>query len=274
MRIRTATGDEVPLSMVADTVSGRSFSTITRVNQKRALRVSGEIDENDPDADATAINARLRDVVMPRIMARYDGLSWRFEGDQKKKTELLFALAGGFAIALFAMYALIAIPLHSFLQPLLIITAIPFGFVGAAIGHMLTGYDLSILSMFGVIALSGIVVNDNIVLVDWINKRRREHDSLFEAVRTAGAARFRPILLTSLTTFFGLLPLLLEKSMQARFLVPMGVSLAFGVLFATLITLVLVPCLYLILADFTNTASKSWRWLYGRKPESVANPNS
>ncbi|MGK0202708.1 MAG: multidrug efflux pump subunit AcrB, partial [Planctomycetota bacterium] len=244
MRIRTANGSEVPLRMVADTVSGRSFSTITRVNQKRALRVSGEIDENDPDADATAINERLRDVVMPMIMARYDGLSWRFEGDQKKKTELLFALAGGFAIALFAMYALIAIPLQSFLQPLLIITAIPFGFVGAAIGHMLTGYDLSILSMFGVIALSGIVVNDNIVLVDWINKRRKEHDSLLEAVRTAGSARFRPILLTSLTTFFGLLPLLLEKSMQARFLVPMGVSLAFGVLFATLITLVLVPCLY------------------------------
>ncbi|MGK0154453.1 MAG: multidrug efflux pump subunit AcrB [Neolewinella sp.] len=281
MRIRTATGDEVPLRMVADTISGRSFSTITRVNQKRALRVSGEIDENDPNADATAINARLRDVVMPKIMARYDGLSWRFEGDQKKKTELLIALAGGFAIALFAMYALIAIPLQSFLQPLLIITAIPFGFVGAAIGHMLTGYDLSILSMFGVIALSGIVVNDNIVLVDWINKRRRDHDSLLEAVRTAGAARFRPILLTSLTTFFGLLPLLLEKSMQARFLVPMGVSLAFGVLFATLITLVLVPCLYLILADFNNSvtkswgwATKSWRWLYGHSTETVAKPNS
>lgn len=264
MRIRTASGDEVPLRMVADTVSGRSFSTITRVNQKRALRVSGEIDENDPDADATAINERLRDVVMPEIMSRYDGLSWRFEGDQKKKTELLIALAGGFAIALFAMYALIAIPLHSFLQPLLIITAIPFGFVGAAIGHMITGYDLSILSMFGIIALSGIVVNDNIVLVDWINKRREGSGSLLDAVRTAGAARFRPILLTSLTTFFGLLPLLLERSMQARFLVPMGVSLAFGVLFATLITLVIVPCLYLILADFTNTMQKSWRWLYGR----------
>lgn len=274
MRIRTPSGDEVPLSNVATTTSGRSFSTITRVNQKRALRVSGEIDENDPDASAEAINARLRDEVMPAIVARYDGLSWRFEGDQKKKTELLIALAGGFVIALFAMYALIAIPLHSFLQPLLIITAIPFGFVGAAIGHVLTGYDLSILSMFGVIALSGVVVNDNIVLVDWINQRRREHDSLLHAVSTAGAARFRPILLTSLTTFFGLLPLLLERSMQARFLVPMGVSLAFGVLFATMITLVLVPCLYLILADFTNSVGRSWRWLYGRTDAAAANPNS
>ena len=207
-------------------------------------------------------------------MARYDGLSWRFEGDQKKKTELLISLAGGFIIALFAMYALIAIPLHSFLQPLLIITAIPFGFVGAALGHIITGYDLSILSMFGVIALSGVVVNDNIVLVDWINQRRREHDSLLHAVSTAGAARFRPILLTSLTTFFGLLPLLLERSMQARFLVPMGVSLAFGVLFATLITLVLVPCLYLILADFSNSTQRVWRWLYGRSSTPVANADS
>ena len=126
---------------------------------------------------------------MPAIVARYDGLSWGFEGDQKKKTELLVALAGGFIIALFAMYALIAIPLHSFLQPLLIITAIPFGFVGAALGHLLPGYDLSILSMFGVIALAGIVVNDNIVLVDWINKQREQQSSLFDAVRTAGAAR-------------------------------------------------------------------------------------
>ena len=145
----------------------------------------------------------------------------------------------------------------------LIITAIPFGFVGAVIGHMFTGYDLSILSMFGVIALSGVVVNDNIVLVDWINKRRSDKASLMEAVRTAGAARFRPILLTSLTTFFGLLPLLLERSVQARFLVPMAVSLAFGVLFATLITLVLVPCLYLVLDDVVGSIRRTWRWLYG-----------
>jgi len=270
MRIRTPSGDEVPLNIVADATSGRSFSTITRVNQKRSLRVSGEIDENDPNASADAINERLRAEVMPAIVARYDGLSWKFEGDQKKKTELLLALAGGFVIALFAMYALIAIPLHSFLQPLLIISAIPFGFVGATLGHLLTGYDLSILSMFGVIALSGIVVNDNIVLVDWINKQRSQQATLFEAVRTAGAVRFRPILLTSLTTFFGLLPLLLERSMQARFLIPMGVSLAFGVLFATFITLVLVPCLYLLLEDFVTTVRKSWRWLYGSRTSGAA----
>ncbi|MCK5942668.1 MAG: efflux RND transporter permease subunit [Planctomycetes bacterium] len=269
MRIRTAAGDEVPLSVVAEVTSGRSSSTITRVDQKRALRVSGDIDENDPSASAEAVNARIRDEIMPRLMARHHGLSWAFEGDQKKKTELLISLAGGFVIALFAMYALMAIPLHSFLQPVLIITAIPFGFVGAVLGHMLTGYDLSILSMFGVIALSGVVVNDNIVLVDWINKRRKESGSLLDAVRSAGAARFRPILLTSLTTFFGLLPLLLERSVQARFLVPMGVSLAFGVLFATLITLVLVPCMYLVLADVVGAVRRSWRWLYGRRDEAT-----
>jgi len=260
MRIRTPSGDEVPLGVVAERVEGRSFSSITRVDQKRALRVSGEIDENDPDASAEAINARIRDEIMPRIVQRHDGLTWGFEGDQKKKTDLLVSLAGGFVIALFAMYALMAIPLHSFLQPFLIITAIPFGFVGAILGHMITGYDLSILSLFGVIALSGVVVNDNIVLVDWINQRREHHDTLLQAVRSSGAARFRPILLTSLTTFFGLLPLLLERSVQARFLVPMGVSLAFGVLFATLVTLIVVPCLYLVLDD----ARRAFRWLYGR----------
>jgi multidrug efflux pump subunit AcrB len=265
MRIRTPSGDEVPLGVVAETSTGRSFSSITRVDRKRALRVSGEIDENDPDASAEAINARLRDVILPALVSRHTGLSWAFEGDQKKKTELLLSLAGGFVIALFAMYALMAIPLHSFLQPFMILTAIPFGVVGAVLGHLITGYDLSILSMFGVIALSGVVVNDNIVLVDWINQRREQHDELLHAVRTAGGARFRPILLTSLTTFFGLLPLLLEKSVQARFLVPMGVSLAFGVMFATCISLVLVPSLYLVLDDGKRAAKRLFGWLYGHR---------
>ncbi|MEC9047400.1 MAG: efflux RND transporter permease subunit [Planctomycetota bacterium] len=261
MRIRTAAGDEVPLDVVADVEHGRSSSTITRVNQVRALRVSGDIDEGDPNASADAVNARLERDVMPQIVARFPGLSWGFEGDQKKKVDVLLSLGGGFIIALFVMYALMAIPLHSFFQPALIITAIPFGAVGAVLGHIVTGYDLSILSTLGVIALSGVVVNDNIVLVDWINQRRKDR-SLLDAVSTAGAARFRPILLTSLTTFFGLLPLLLERSVQAKFMIPMAVSLAFGVLFATLITLVLVPCLYLVLEDVQRGVRASLRWLY------------
>ena len=264
LRIRTPSGDEVPLAEVATATTGRASSSITRVNRKRALRVSGEVDESDPNASPEAINARLRTEVMPRLVARHPGLSWGFEGDQKKKTDLLLSLAGGFAIALFAIYALMAIPLKSYLQPLLIMTAIPFGIVGAIGGHMLTGYDLSILSMFGVVALAGVVVNDNIVLVDWVNQRRAHHDSLLDAVRTAGAARLRPILLTSLTTFGGLTPLLLEKSVQARFLVPMAVSLGFGVMFANLVSLVLVPSLYLALDDGKRAIGGAWRWLYGR----------
>ena len=267
MRIRTPSGDEVPLHEVAEAETGRSSASIQRVNRKRALRVSGEIDESDPNASAEAINARIRDTIMPEVVRQHPGLTWGFEGDQKKKSDLLRSLAGGFLLALFIIYALMAIPLKSFLQPVLIMTAIPFGVVGAILGHMLTGYDLSILSLFGVIALAGVVVNDNIVLVDWINQRREEHDTLLQAVKSAGAARFRPIMLTTLTTFGGLTPLLLEKSVQARFLVPMGVSLAFGVMFATLLSLVLVPSLYLVLDDVRSVCSRSWRWLYGSRSD-------
>jgi multidrug efflux pump subunit AcrB len=265
LRIRTPSGDEVPLAEVATATAGRSASTITRVDRKRALRVSGEIDENDRDASPAAINARLRQHVLPALVERHSGLSWAMQGDQKKQADLLRSLAGGFAIALFLIYALMAVPLKSFVQPLLIMTAIPFGVVGAIAGHLLTGYDLSILSMFGVIALAGVVVNDNIVLVDWVNQRRAEHASVFDAVRTAGAARLRPILLTSLTTFGGLTPLLLEKSVQARFLVPMAVALGFGVMFATLISLLLVPSLYLVLDDVRRGVGGAWRWLYGSR---------
>ncbi|MFN9706089.1 MAG: efflux RND transporter permease subunit [Planctomycetota bacterium] len=266
LRIRTGSGDELPLAEVADAAFGRAASTITRVDRKRSLRVSGDIDENDPEASPAAVNGRLRESVLPALVARPPGLGWAFQGDQKKQADQLRSLAGGFAIALFLIYALMAVPLKSFLQPFLIMTAIPFGVVGAIAGHMLTGYDLSILSLFGVVALAGVVVNDNIVLVDWVNQRRAEHASLFEAVRTAGAARLRPILLTSLTTFGGLTPLLLEKSVQARFLVPMAVALGFGVLFATLISLVLVPALYLVLEDLRRVVGGAWRWLYGRRP--------
>jgi multidrug efflux pump subunit AcrB len=266
LRIRTPGGDEVPFADVAAATTGRSASAITRVDRKRTLRVSGEIDENDPNASASAINARLRSELLPALVSRHPGLTWGFEGDQKKQRELFAALGGGFLIALFAIYALMAVPLKSFLQPLLIMTAIPFGVVGAVLGHLIAGYDLSILSMFGVVALAGVVVNDNIVLVDWVNTRRREHDSLLQAVRTAGAQRFRPILLTSLTTFGGLAPLLLEKSVQARFLVPMAISLGFGVMFATLVSLLLVPSLYLALDDVTSRVRGAWRWLYGSRP--------
>jgi multidrug efflux pump subunit AcrB len=165
-------------------------------------------------------------------------------------------LARGFALALLAIFALLAIPFKSYLQPLIVMSAIPFGFIGAIWGHLLMGMDLAILSMFGIVALTGVVVNDSLVMVDFINRAFRRGVPLDESIYTAGASRFRPILLTSLTTFAGLTPLLLEKSMQARFLIPMAISLAFGVLFATFITLILVPSLYAILEDFKRAAAR------------------
>ena len=169
-------------------------------------------------------------------------------------------LKQGFMLALVMIYMLLAIPLRSYLQPFIIMLAIPFGLVGAVWGHIIMGMNLTIMSMFGVVALAGVVVNDSLVMVDFINRRHKELGTTFEAVRMSGVARFRPITLTSLTTFLGLLPLLLEKSMQAKFLIPMAISLAFGVIFSTVITLVLVPSGYIILEDL-----KDWlRRIYGR----------
>ena len=169
----------------------------------------------------------------------------------------------GFTIALLGIFALLAIPLKSYVQPLIIMSAIPFGLVGAIWGHLLMGVTLSMMSMFGLVALSGVVVNDSLIMVSYINRRRREHVDLQTAIREAGVSRFRPILLTSLTTFFGLAPLMLERSFDAEFLLPMAVSLAFGVIFATFITLILVPTEYLILDDI----GRGMRRLFGRDSE-------
>jgi multidrug efflux pump subunit AcrB len=155
----------------------------------------------------------------------------------------------GFAIALLVMFALLAIPLRSYMQPLIIMSAIPFGLVGAIWGHVVMGINLTMLSMFGIVALAGVVVNDSLVLVDFVNRCRADGMAAADAVRVAGTERFRAILLTSLTTFAGLSPLMLERSLQAKFLIPMAVSLAFGVIFSTVITLGLVPVLYMIVED-------------------------
>jgi multidrug efflux pump subunit AcrB len=266
LRIRTQDGAEAPLSEVAEASFGRGYASITRVDQKRIVRVSGDVDENDPNASPEAINQELREKLLPDLVARYPGLGWSFEGDQKNKADLLRSLFTGFIFALFLIYALIAIPLKSYTQPLLIMTAIPYGFGGAILGHLMTGLDLSIMSMFGAIALAGVVVNDNIVMVDAINQRRDAGLPLLDAVRDAGARRFRPILLTSLTTFGGLAPLLMEQSVQAKFLIPMAVSLGFGVMFATTISLLIVPSIYLAFDDIRRALA----WLYAGKNETEA----
>ncbi|MGB6409716.1 MAG: efflux RND transporter permease subunit, partial [Candidatus Deferrimicrobiaceae bacterium] len=170
-------------------------------------------------------------------------------GEEKERKESMESMKKGFTMAMIGIFALLAIPFRSYSQPLLIMAAIPFGVVGAVAGHLIMGYSLSILSFFGIVALAGVVVNDSLLLIDTVNIKRREGTELQTALGDAGTRRFRPILLTSLTTFFGLSPMILETSVQAQFLIPMAISLGFGILFATGITLLLIPCLYMMLED-------------------------
>jgi multidrug efflux pump subunit AcrB len=247
MRIRTVDGAEVPFSAVAEVVPGRGFATINRAERQRVLTVTAEVDHGI--VSPNEVIAKLRETDLPRILEALPGVGFSLQGEQREQQEFLGAMLRRFGLALLAIYALLAIPLRSYAQPFIIMTAIPFGMCGAIWGHLLTGYDLSMFSVIGLVALSGVVVNDSLVLVDWVNQRRSEGVDLGEAVRTAGSARFRPILLTSITTFVGLAPLLLERSVQAQFLIPMAISLGFGVLFSTAVSLVLVPAVYLIVDD-------------------------
>jgi len=254
LRIRTPAGQEVPFADVAEVRSGRGYASIKRVDRRRTINVRADIDP--AVAAPAAVNAELEQRLLPALMAEFPGVSWAFDGQQAEQNETMVGIAQGFTLALVLIFGLLAVPLRSYVQPLLIMAAIPFGIVGALWGHVLMGLNLTILSMFGVVALTGVVVNDSLVMVDFINRKRREGVPLVRAVREAGVSRFRPILLTSLTTFVGLSPLMLEKSMQARFLIPMAVSLAFGVIFATFVTLVLIPSGYLILDDLIPLRKK------------------
>lgn len=247
MRIRTPDGSEVPFTEVAEARYGRGYASITRVDRQRTISVTADVDASQ--GNANEVNLELRRTVLPEILANYPGVHYSFEGEQREQGETMGGLVRGFVMALFMIYALLAIPLRSYVQPFLIMTAIPFGIVGAVLAHFVFGMDLSILSMFGIVALAGVVVNDSLVMVDYVNRHVGGGMKLSEAIRTAGETRFRPILLTSLTTSAGLLPIILEKSLQARFLIPMALSLAGGVLFATFITLMMIPCGYLVLED-------------------------
>jgi multidrug efflux pump subunit AcrB len=247
MRVRTPDGREVPFSAVARAELGRGFAAVRRSDRERVINVTAEVDL--ARANANEVLADLRETVLPQVLADFPGISYSLEGERREQGETLAALGSGYVLALFAIYALLAVPLRSYLQPLLIMSVIPFGFIGAIAGHLIMGHHLSMMSLIGLVALSGVVVNSSLVLVYYVNRQRADGVSLAEAVRAAGAARFRPIVLTSLTTFVGLTPLMLERSMQAQFLIPMAVSLAFGVLFSTLITLLLIPSGYLIIED-------------------------
>ena len=247
MWIRTPAGGEIPLSRAARIEQGTGYSEINRDDRKRVINVTASV--NAGKANAEEIIASLKAGILARLVRDYPGLTYEMGGEEKERRDSMASMGRGFSLALFAIYALLAIPFRSYSQPLVVMSAIPFGIVGAIAGHMLLGFDLSILSMFGIVALSGVVVNDSLLLIDRINQGRKKGESLTEAVMNGGMRRFRPILLTSLTTFFGLAPMLAETSVQAQFLIPMAISLAFGIMFATFITLLLVPVLYLILED-------------------------
>jgi multidrug efflux pump subunit AcrB len=247
MRIRTPSGDEVPFSEVADAELGRGFASIQRTDRRRSVDVTADVDVSRNNANV--VLSDLEANVLPGILADHPGVRYSLEGQRQEQRETMSGLLRGFAIALLLIYALMAIPFRSYVQPLIVMAAIPFGLVGAVWGHLIMRMDLTIMTMFGIVALTGVVVNDSLVLVDFVNRKRAAGLPLESAVRDAGVVRFRPILLTSMTTFAGLSPLLLERSMQARFLIPMATSLAFGVMFATVVTLVIIPCGYVIMED-------------------------
>ncbi len=245
--IKTPTGGTVPLSHVATLVPGQSPSSIYRIDRYRTLNVTADVEKSN--TNMTVLQADLK-TYLDELMVQYPGVDYSLEGEAKEQRESFGSLAWYLVFVFFIIYALLAIPFKSYMQPLIVMSVIPFGMIGAVMGHWVMGMELTIMSLLGMLALIGVVVNDSLVLVDFINKKREEGGDLLETVKLAGAARFRPVMLTSLTTFIGLMPLLFEKATQAQFLIPMAVSLGFGIIFATLITLLLVPVNYLLMERF------------------------
>jgi multidrug efflux pump subunit AcrB/uncharacterized membrane protein YhaH (DUF805 family) len=247
MRIRTANGGEVPFSQIATYTLQPSFSAINRVNGERAVTITAAADK--ARIEPGKVVAEVRRTVIKELEQKYPGVTGELDGASQDEMDAQRDLMKAAVFALFCIYALMAVPLKSYAQPLIIMSVIPFGLIGAVIGHMVLGLSMSIMSVFGLVALAGVVVNDSLIMVDFVNRARAEGVAIKQAVVQAGTQRFRAILLTSLTTFVGLAPIVLERSLQAKIVIPMAVSLAFGILFATVITLVLIPALYVMLED-------------------------
>ena len=248
MMILTPTGSTIPVRQIARLEIGEGLASIERKNRKRSINVTADVDlsiTNGNEVIATVMSS-----IMPKILQKYNSVAYSLEGEQQEQGDNLRSLGKNFLLAMIVVYMLLAIPFKSYFQPLVVMSSIPFGITGAVLGHIFLGLNLSVLSMMGIVALTGVVVNDSLVMVDFINRYRSEGNSIKNAVLEAGPRRFRPIFLTSLTTFVGLIPLILEKSTQAKFMIPMAVSLSFGVLFATAITLLLVPVSYLTLEKY------------------------
>jgi multidrug efflux pump subunit AcrB len=255
MFIRTPSGDEVPFETVARLEVKQGLLKATRINYQRAAELSAEVNKRQTEPDK--VIADIEKNVLPALQEKYPGLRYAVSGMADEEAKMAVSIIVGFGLALFGIYALLAIPTKSYLQPLIIMGVIPFGMIGAIFGHWVSGYPLSMMSLMGVIALSGVVVNDSLILVDFVNRAVREGMDHYSAVVEATTTRFRAILLTSLTTFCGLIPMLAAQDLQSEMMVPMAISLAYGILFATVITLLLIPCLYMILGDLA-------KWQAGR----------
>ena len=255
MYIRTPSGAEVPFEAVATYRVEAGYQKLERLDRLRTLEVEADVEANGP-APRAIVESVFRDY-LPKWQQQYPDLFVNLDGELQEEIEFREATVRLMTLAMMVIYALMAVAFRSYWQPVLILTAVPFGLMGAIFGHMLLGWQVSMFSIMGVTACAGVVVNDNLVLIDRINRLREEGQDVLNALLQAGEDRFRPIILTSLTTFVGLLPIMSETSVQAQFLIPMVTSLAFGVLFATGVTLVLVPALYLIAEDIS-----AWKGAY------------
>ena len=249
IRVRRG-GAERPLTELAEMKEERGYSAINRLDQRRAITIKADVAEKEGNAKKIVDDMKKR--FFPELLEEYPDIEVRWGGQQEQDTESMTGLAMGLAIALVCMYALLTLEFRTYLQPLLILAIVPFGTVGAVLGHMLLGLPLSLFSVFGMVALTGVVVNDSIVLIDFMNARVRSGMPIHEAIVDAGRRRFRPVMLTSLTTVAALLPILLERSFQAQVVIPMAASLAFGLLFATLLVLILVPTFYLLYCRYVT----------------------
>ena len=242
------------ISEVADIRLGLGLAKISRTDRKRAVVITADADPSK--VQSNAVIADIRENFIPQLLKDHPTVEFGVSGSSQDEAELIKRLIVAGIASLFLIYGLLAVPLRSYIQPLVIMSVIPFGFIGAVIGHIVFDMAISSLSIAGLIALSGVVVNDSLILVEFANRARETEDSDEKALLAAGKRRFRAILLTTLTTFVGLLPMLFETSMQAQFVIPMALSLSFGILTATAITLILIPCLYLIVHDFKPAAKQ------------------
>jgi len=266
MRIRTPNGDEVPFRDVAEVSFGKGYSRISRINRERTITIEADIDPSL--VEPSQIIRDVSSTFIPELLSRYPGIAYGLEGASQDTLDLQRKMLIATMAAMFLIYGLIAIPLHSYSQPLIIMSVIPFGAIGAVIGHIIMGHAISMFSMFGLIALAGVVVNDSLILVDFMNKARVAGMSVREAVIESGTARFRAIILTSFTTAAGLVPIIFETDPQAQAIIPTAISIGYGIIFATVITLFLVPSLYMLQEDGFAASRRFRDRILGRSADS------